>query len=126
MGENNLSLNSNIVGTGQAADKNKQTKRKVGHTKQTKKEIISKQTKAKKDRTDHNHHENWSTSYVIIMRTKQRRNKSTWQNLKWQLYIRHFPTIFLNNNNYYYWLIKHCLALILCLSQLLIINGRTI
>ena len=33
---------------GQAADKNKQTKRKVGHTKQTKKEIISKQMKAKK------------------------------------------------------------------------------
>ena len=48
MGENNLSHNSNIVGTGQAADKNKQTKRKVGHTKQTKKEIISEQMKAKK------------------------------------------------------------------------------
>ena len=47
MGESNLSLDSNIVGIGQAADKNKQTKRKVGHTKQTKKETINKQTKAK-------------------------------------------------------------------------------
>ena len=66
-------------------------------------------------------------NYVIIMRMKQRRNKSTWQNLKWQLYIKHFPTIFLNNNNYHYsWLIKCCPALTLCLSQLLIINGRTI
>ena len=33
---------------GQAADKNKQTKRMVGHTEHTKKETISKQTKAKK------------------------------------------------------------------------------
>ena len=44
---------------GQAVDKNKQaTKRMVQHTEQMKKETISKQTKANKERTDHNHHEN--------------------------------------------------------------------
>ena len=58
---------------GQAADKNKQTKRMVGHTEQTKKETISKQTKAKRERTDHNYHENWSTLYLIVERMKQRK-----------------------------------------------------
>ena len=33
------------------------------------------QTKANKERTDHNHHENWNTLYLIVKRMKQKEIK---------------------------------------------------